>query len=45
MLCFNKLNWLSNQEDDINKKLKVMRMEGQKLAKELKSMSEVECKR
>lgn len=45
MLCFNKLNWLSNQEDDINKKLKKMRMEEQKLATELKSMPGVECKR
>lgn len=45
MPCFNKLNRLSNLEDDINKKLEVMITEGQKLATEIQSMPGVECKR
>ena len=45
MPCFNKLNRLSNLEDDINKKLEAMRTEGQKLKTELKNMPGVECKR
>ena len=45
MPCFNKLNRLSNLEDDINKKLEAMGTEGQKLTTELKNMPGVECKR
>ena len=45
MPCFNKLNRVSNLEDDINKKLEAMRTEGQKLITELKNMPGVECKR
>ena len=45
MPCFNKLNRLSDLEDDINKKLEVMRTEGQRLATELKKMPGVVCKR